>query len=722
MGFGSNAMGRRLGRLVVALGAGLALTSGALAQDAEKVGQLLEDFIFYTNTANPELALANGRALLDAGVDPQDFVALVEDSPALGERFDKAYRKALRYPELEAVAGELWTMYDDGRRARARDPQEIARNIELLTGHSRARELGRARLLAASEYAVPQLLEVIMTNNDAVLRTEAQRVMIDLGRYAVNPLCAALMGVPPETQETLCVILRQSGYRQALPYLHELRMNTESSQVRHEAERAIGQIDGGVSEATPLSPLFVELADQYLTETRNLTSFPDESHQLLWSYSPGLGLHPTAVYSEVYHEAMAMQLSESALQYDEGAQGAVSTWLLANFKRANEQPEDYDNPAYGPERREAMYYAVVAGSAPVQRVLARSLADRNTRVARQAIDALSRSTGGAGLWQGLANERPLVSALGYPDRRVKYEASLALAQANPGAGFEGADRVVPTLASIIRDADKRYALVLARSVERQQELRGALEEAGYTVAAPASNLNEAQQSIVDLPGVDVIVSDVDGEAGLDIIDSVRRSSRLEATPVVALMPFDDLSRYAVRLQGDGLTFPARDGISSSELQASVEQAVTKSSGAPVDAEAARAYADRALAVLLELASGSSPVYRISDAAPALLSALGESKGGVMLRVADILSRIGEKRAQVALMDAALRADGFEQVALLRMTTDSAKRYGNLLDERQVRQAIELSDALDEELATTAAALVGALNLPNNQIVPLILGN
>ncbi|MCA9293392.1 MAG: hypothetical protein KDA20_06230, partial [Phycisphaerales bacterium] len=101
--------------------------------------------------------------------------------------------------------------------------------------------------------------------------------------------------------------------------------------------------------------------------------------------------------------------------------------------------------------------------------------------------------------------------------------------------------------------------------------------------------------------------------------------------------------------------------------------------------------------------------------------LDESSGGVMLRVADILSRIGEKRAQVALMDAALRADGYEQVALLRMTTDSAKRYGNLLDERQVSQAIELSDAMDEELATTAAALVGALNLSNNQIVPLILG-
>ena len=220
------------------------------------------------------------------------------------------------------------------------------------------------------------------------LRTEAQRVLIDLGRYAVNPLCAALMGVPPETQETLCVILRQSGYRQALPYLQELRMNTESSQVRHEADRAIRAIDGGVSESTPLAPLFVELADQYLTESRSLTNFPDEPHQLIWEYSPGLGLHPVAIYSEVYHEAMAMQLAESALLYDQGDQGAVSTWLLANFKRQNEQPEDYDNPMYGIERREAMYYAVVAGSAPVQRVLARSLADHNTRVARQSIDAL----------------------------------------------------------------------------------------------------------------------------------------------------------------------------------------------------------------------------------------------------------------------------------------------------------------------------------------------
>ncbi len=721
MGFVSNVSGQRIGRLILVVCASLVLALSARGQDASTINQLLEDFIFYTNTANPELAAANGNALLEAGVAPKDFVGLIEDTPAMADRFEKAYRKALRYPELEGIAGALFTLYEDGHRARARDPQEIADNIALLNGNSRARVIGRSRLLEASEYAVPQLLGVIMTGDDPVLRSEVQLVLADMGRDAVSPISAALMGVPPETQETLCFVLKKSGYRHALPYLQELRQHTNSAQVRQAADRAIRWLDGSVTESTPLAPLFVDLADQYLTETRSLTTFADETHQLIWDYSPGLGLHPTAIYTEVYHEAMAMRLAEDALLYDEGDAGAVSTWLLANFKRHNETPEDYDNPVYGPERRDAMYYAVVAGSAPVQHVLARALADRNTRVARQSIEALTQSTGGAGLWQGLANERPLVRALAYPDRRVRYEASLALGQANPTVTFEGADRVVPTLASIIRDAGKKYALVLARSIERQQELRAALEDAGYTVGAPAKNLNEAQESIVDFPGVDVIVSDIDGEAGLDVIDSVRRSRRLEATPIVALMPFEDINRYAVRLASDALTSPGRDGISSSELQAAVEQAVTRASGAPVDEEAARNYADRALQVLHDLAAGVSGVYVINDAAPALLSALSENNGAVMLRVAGILSRIGEKRTQVALMDAALRADGYEQIALLKMTGESAKRYGNLLDERQVRQAVELSGAMDEELATTAAALVGALNLSNNQIVPLILG-
>jgi hypothetical protein len=73
------------------------------------------------------------------------------------------------------------------------------------------------------------------------------------------------------------------------------------------------------------------------------------------------------------------------------------------------------------------------------------------------------------------------------------------------------------------------------------------------------------------------------------------------------------------------------------------------------------------------------------------------------------------------MDAALNGAGEERVALLGKVADSAKRFGNLLEPRQVERAMELAVKGKDQEATAAAALVGSLKLPNTNLVPLILG-
>lgn len=45
--------------------------------------------------------------------------------------------------------------------------------------------------------------------------------------------------------------------------------------------------------------------------------------------------------------------------------------IAANFSREIDSPANYTNPAYPATRRDAMYYAVAAGSSTAQRVLAR---------------------------------------------------------------------------------------------------------------------------------------------------------------------------------------------------------------------------------------------------------------------------------------------------------------------------------------------------------------
>ena len=682
--------------------------------------ELLKDYVHYVTIANFELARANATALLDLEMTPVEFVDLVEGSARMEERFEEAYRRSQRLPELESMGAALHKLYEDGRKARARNPQEIRDNIALLKENRRAQLLARDRIAAAGEYAVPQLLEIILARQDSMLTNQVEQVLVGMGRDAVAPLCAALLSLPPEAQETVARVLGRIGYRMALPYLYELAATSTESPVRAMAERAIRNIDGSFENAGNLGLRYRELGERYYGEPRSLTSFPGESHQLLWSFSPQIGLQPQAIRTEVFHEARAMELAGRAMTLDSSDWRALSLWLASNFSREIDQPEDYDNPAYPAERREAMYYAVAAGSGPVQEVLRRALSDRDTRLARRAIEALSRSASGVDLSEGFGDALPLVQALYYPDRRVQFESALAIGHTNPVTGFDGAERVVPLLASAIREASKRYAVVLAPSLDDQQRLRAMLEGTGFEVLPPAESLNDIAGAIAGVAGVDLIIAQQTPDTLMETISSVRADTGLAATPVLGVTSFQGLSRYGAQFENDDLTRLVRDGVSLGELSVGAGQLVEQAAGATVTEEEGRAYALACLEVLDALSLGCNGVLDVSDASLVLISALGETTGEIRLNVAGVLSRIGQQRAQVALMDAAIEASGDERIAMLEFVIESARQHGNLLEDRQIEELVDMADyGLDDE-ATVAAALIGALNLPREELTPLIL--
>jgi hypothetical protein len=161
-------------------------------------------------------------------------------------------------------------------------------------------------------------------------------------------------------------------------------------------------------------------------------------------------------------------------------------------------------------------------------------------------------------------------------------------------------------------------------------------------------------------------------------------------------------------------------VQDSQLAEAASQLVERAVGGPVKPEEARDYAVRSLMVLRDLAVSGNTVFEVGEAALPLIAALGESSGKTKLDIAEVLSRVDQKRAQVALMDSAMNAQADERIALLGKVADSAKRYGNLLENRQVERLLSLAKTSPDKEATAAAALVGALNLPNANLVPLIL--
>ena len=701
--------------------ASLLATPAASAQDSEPTpNELLDDFRHYVITRQDELAESVGVALLNKSLTPEQFVGLVEDSRFGAEGFEQSIRRGLFIGSVESVAAQLEQLYQQGRRDKARNPDEIAKNINLLGGNQRGRILATQRLQAAGEYAVPQLLQVLLAKRNPDLEAEAERVLVALGADAVAPLSAALLEVDPTTQARLAVILGLTRHPAALAPLYELAASTDNSDVRTAATRAISRIAGEYNPGLSLSDLYRLLAEDYYDHSQSLTRFPGEEHQLAWSFDPALGLYATPIRTEVFPDVRAMQLAEKALALEPTNGRAVSLWIAADFKREIDTPEGYKDPIYGAGRRDALYFAVAAGSAITQEVLARALADRDTPLARRAIRALRVSAGGAGIWSGSGSVRPLLDALAYPDRRVRYEAALAIGAANPVEPFDGADRVTPLLASAIRDAGARFAVVITPEIDIQPEWAYRLHSAGFTVLAPTKTLADAAPEIADSPGVDLIVVQGSTKVVQGVLNAVRADPRLRATPILGVLPVAGWNELRFRYQNDPLTTVRREGLDDAQLSDAVASLTRGASGPAITQEQAHEYAMDALGVLRDLAISGSSSLSVTDAATPLIAALDDTEGDVRMRVADVLARIGERRAQVALMDAALDAAGDEQVALLEKVTRSAKTFGDMLEKRHVRRLAKLANSDENAVATAAAALMGALNLQTGEIRDLIL--
>lgn len=693
----------------------------AAAESMAKSESLLADFVHYVLIDRMDLAKAMGDDLLAKGHSDVEFARLVSSSVG-EERFQKAVSRAQRRSDLEPTASKLLKAYVSGKLAAARDPEAIGANIKLLTGNLRQKLFARDRLINAGEYAMPQLLSTLLNQGDAALGAEIRTLMVDMGKQSVVPLTTALPNLSNAEQVTVIGILGDMPQTAALPALYERLEKSGDDSVKSAADAAIRRISGAVNTQMPLAERYNDLADAYWKASPSLVSFAGEENQLFWRYNPGNGLLFQAVDSRVWPQAMAMKMSEQALTHDATNMRAVATWVGANFSREIHTPDGYVNPAYPAERRDAMYYAVAAGSGPSQRVLARALDTSDTRLARKALEAIEKTVGGKGLWTASGSEarRPLLEALKYPNRRVQYDAALALGAAQPREAFDGSDQVVRIMAGAIREADAKYALVVAAGTEQQTSLGGLLKDQGYTLLPPTTRLEDVRQAVADAPGVDLLVTNLPSEATASLIAEAKSDARLRATPILALVSLQGYADQAAKFSRDPLVKIAREGLGAAEIAEASRQVVESASGGPIAGDEAMAYRVRALGTLRDLAVGNNTVLNVADAQAPLIGALAGAADDSRLGIAEVLSHINTKAAQSTLFDHAMNADTADRTRLLGTVAASAKRFGNLLEQRQVDALVDFTRTATGDEATAAAALMGALNLPGTNIVPLIL--
>jgi hypothetical protein len=682
------------------------------AQDAD-VEALVDDFVHYALIANVDLAEANAIALLRSEMSDAAFYELVNETKQRQDRFDRAIGWALYVDRLQPLAAELELKVETGRISLIRDAARLAEAIDLLRGTTRQRLLAEDRLIAAGEYAVPPLLRTMFEKPDARTTRMVSKMLTDIGGDAVLPLSVALPHLSGESQVVVCRVLGDIGYAHAAPTLLTL-VNAEGANpaAAQAAAKALGAI--GIDVDTNISTMQTVVANQFFDRQVSVMPASIAGVNNFWVWDDMYGLETRDVPEAVFDDVMAMYFASGALANDAQNEPAMSIFVASNLRRDRELGSNndlvYGNLAYSPE-----FYATVFGPEVASDVLRIALSRRDTPLAHDAIAALARTAGAAAAVTG--SDQPLVNAMFYPDRRIQYEAAMTIASTLPEMNFEGSYRVVPLLASAVRSGNAMYAIVIGEDEEVRRRITTSLESMGWSMMGEGKDATSAVIAAGIIPGIDLaVVAARSADHGQNIASDLAMMAETTATPVLVLADGVDVQILRNATENQDMVAVGNIAITDSALAAVLEGLIAKAAGGRLETAEAELFASRALAVLRDIALADT-VLEIDDATGALVDALATSDPMTQVLVAETLSMVNSSLAQQTLVSAALAGGQIDdRMMLLDEASASVRRWGNLTQEWQVAEIINLVETTSGDLADAAARLNGAINHPSTSVM------
>lgn len=708
----------------------LACLPGASYAQEQAPATLWEDFNHYVLIAKPDLAMATGQALLDQ-VDNQTLLTTVESSERkewanVLARASKLGEADAQYKDLVTVAKDLDSRIQAARVELSRDPQRIQQDIELLAQGQRAYRNATQRLAAAGQYAAPQMLATLLDEKQSRLHPYIISSMVTIGQPLVAPLSSALPQLDPVSMSHVAQVLAEIGYPQALPAMKEvLESPTVDANARQVVQVAYNALMSSTRQVADLSAAEWRLKlgqTQYTTGTSAGNTLPgyDASIEsgLVWTYGPKIGLIPIIVPGEIFGDVLAMRSAKRAMELNDSLDQALSLYLMANLRRENRLPPDTVDPSYPSELQPAGFYAMLAGPDRLHDVLARAIQDADAELALDAIEALSATAGTDALVHRGAAQQPLLNALSYPDRRVRFRAAEALAKIRPSETFTGAHRVTAVLAEAVRQSDARYAMVIANDQDTVNNLQAVLRELGFEPFGGLS-MADVSEDLNLVPGVDLIVAATDADMVIRLRNDTTNDYKTGAVPILGLMQNGEQQNRLRNALGDSTRVsPSLISDNTEDLRAAVESATASYTGDSISATQSTEFALLALALLRDVAIDSS-VFQVTDAQPALTQALTDDRDAVKIASAKVLALIDNADAQSSLAESALSTDGDLQLAMLASLAESATYFGNYLSTDQTDRILELVQTGSGDLAIAAARAHGALALPTANAVKLL---
>ena len=414
---------------------------------AQSLEENWNDFLHYTKIGRFDMAKGHAQAIVGSNPDP---VKLLELSRANQQGYQILVRVNDVAPdaELADLSGKVLAIIEQGRFIERTEPRIIAEEVRRLSGTDRGWLTAVKRLRNAGEYAIPFMLDAMADSSREKELSDIVRALPQIGRDGIRPLVAALQTENVPLKAQIITALGKIGYPQSQAYLKYIIENDDSAQLRAMAQESIRQINQDMLQV-PAAQLFYELAEKYYYHAQSLAPAQDASFANVWFWdSDAEKLVREEVDQSYFYELMAMRTCEWALKADPGFGSAIGLWIAAFFKAESTGVEMM--PAYFGERHaDALVYATTAGVEYLHQALARAVKDNNAHVALGVIEALATTAGEKSLLYQMGPSQPLLQALSFNDRMVRYSAAIAIGAAGPKEGFAESKLVVANLAEAL---------------------------------------------------------------------------------------------------------------------------------------------------------------------------------------------------------------------------------------------------------------------------------
>ena len=462
-------------------------------------GETLEgnwnDFLHYTKIGRFDLAKGYAQAILNSKPDPVQMLTLSESNPA-GYALVQKIVESAPDAELTQLTQKILDVIEEGRLIKRADAKIIIAEIKKLSGNSHEQVAAVRFLKNSGEYAIPFMLDAMADNARKQELPNIIWALPQIGKDAIRPLTTALQTKNNSVKAEIIRALGKIGYPQSLAYLKYAVEKDESIEIKTLASQSISEIDPTALQV-PAARLFYQLADNYYYHAESLTPAADTNTANIWFWdSAGSKLTREKVDKKYFNELMAMRECEWALKADVEFGRAIGLWLASYFKA---ESTGAAMPAYfGQGHPDAMVYATTAGPEYLHQALARAVKDKDTYVALGVIEALAVNAGEKSLLYRVGEEQPLIKALVFDDKAVKYSAAIAIAGSGPTENFPDRGLVVENLTQAIKEADKQQGNLNNKWAAEVYALRA---------AKAMLKLAQARNSVIDLSAAkDVLIN------------------------------------------------------------------------------------------------------------------------------------------------------------------------------------------------------------------------